>query len=279
MKKILLLILFPGQLFSQITINATIINRNHEPLAFTNIVTTKGRNGTISNEIGQFTISNVYKTDTLKITNVAYLPVFISVNEIIQNDTIVLVEVIKELAGVTVRNWNSYKQKVELGFFHHSNHGEFTLLPGSQIATFIENVRQKEGILEGIYFRLKKTGKCKNSLRIRILKMDSFSLQPAIDLLNENIVIPNINLKTKNYFDLRQHRIILPPDGFFLVLELLFPDKNCETSSFTSISATLTVPKNVVWLNFRDSKWNNIRPKLPNGNYMTPNISAKIAFQ
>ncbi len=274
-----LLLVLPNSLLSQVSVKAIVCNTKGYPLPFTNIVSTKKQKGTITNENGEFQISFFSSNDTLKITNVAYLPITIPVSDIHNNDTLFLRESIKELEGVVIRNWNKYKTEINLGFFNSSNRGEFILIPGSQIATFIENNLQKEGLLKGIYFRLKETGKCKNSLRLRLLSLDTITNQPLLDILNEDIIINNSDLKSKNYIDLTSHQILMPSTGVFVILELLFPEDNCEKRSFTTISATLSVDKNLVWLNFRDRRWGyNNRPRLPNGNFMTPNISVKVAY-
>jgi CarboxypepD_reg-like domain len=273
-----LMIVIPKVLFSQVDVRAFVCNSKGYPLSFTNIVSTKKQRGTITNENGEFQISIFASDDTLKITNVAYLSITIPVSDIHNNDTLFLRESIKSLEGVVVKNWNNYKSEVNLGFFNFSNHGEFILIPGSQIATFIANSFQKEGLIKGIYFRLKETGICKNSLRLRLLSLDTLTNEPFLDILNEDIIITNSDLKSKNYIDLTSHHILMPPTGVFIILELLFPENDCEKKSFTTISATLRIDKNLVWLNFRDRKWGyNNRPRLPNGNYMTPNISIKAA--
>ena len=114
---------------------------------------------------------------------------------------------------------------------------------------------------------------------MRLLSIDTLTNEPLLDILNENYIIPNSDLSKKNYIDLSSRKIPMPKKGVFVILELLFPETNCNSKSFTTISATLTVNKNIVWLNFRDRKWGNSnRPRLPNGNFMTPNISLKVAY-
>jgi len=273
------MMVLPNTLFSQENVRAFVCNSNGHPLSFTNIVSTKKQKGTITTENGEFQISIFASYDTLKITNVAYLPITIPVSDIHNNDTVFLRESRKDLDGVVVKNWNKYKSEVNLGFFNSSNRGEFILVPGTQIATFIENSFQKDGLIKGIYFRLKETGKCKNGLRLRLLSLDTLTNEPLLDILNEDIIIPNSDLKIKNYIDLTNHHILMPTYGICIILELLFPENDCEKKSFITISATLSVDQNLVWLNFRDRKWGyNNRPRLPNGNFMTPNISIKVAY-
>ena len=122
-------------------------------------------------------------------------------------------------------------------------------------------------------------GKCRNNLRIRVLSLDTLSARPLLDILNENITILNSELKTRNYIDLSKEQITMPRSGIFVVLELLYPETECDKHSYTSISATLSVEKDLVWFNYRDRKWShNTRPRLPNGDYMTPNVSVSLGY-
>ncbi|WP_301920754.1 hypothetical protein [Ferruginibacter sp.] len=71
----------------------------------------------------------------------------------------------------------------------------------------------------------------------------------------------------------------MPKEGLFILLEWIYPDKDCDKDSFTSIAANLSLPNNIVFLNFRDNAWKTSnRPRLPNGNYMTPNVALKVAY-
>lgn len=264
---------------AQLNVKAFVCNKKHEPLPLTNIVSIKTHNGTITDENGKFQIAEMNVNDTLKITNISYLPLLIPVSKITSNDTIFLLDNIKELDEIIVRNWNSYKSAIELGYFNYPNNGEFKLMPGNQIALYIDNPLKKEGIIKGVYFRLKQKGKCENSLRLRLSDISKLDLEPSLDILNENVIIANTELRSKNYIDLTKYRILMPQKGVFVILELLFPENNCQIKSYTSLSANLSVQKNLVWLNFRDKSWaHNNRPRLPNGNFITPNISLRVVY-
>ena len=153
MKKIILfLLIIPKITFSQLLLRAVICNSKHEPLPYTNIVLIKKQYGTISNENGEFQVQSLESNDTLKITNVAYIPVLIPLRELHNNDTVYLVDNIKQLDEVIVKNWVNYKSETNLGYFNASNNGEFILNPGNQIATLIENNSFKDGQLKGVFF-------------------------------------------------------------------------------------------------------------------------------
>src|SRR5450432_1378843 len=219
--------LIPTMSISQMTISAVICNGKHEPLALTNVVLLNDPNGSITNESGQFKLSNVGAGDTLRITNVAYQPLEIAVSKIKVNDTILLSESIKQLSEIVISRPGKYKSKVQLGFFNYTNNGEFKLGPGNEIALYIENTLDRPAIIVGIYFRLKQLGKCRNNLRVRLLSLDTLSSRPLLDILNENITILNSELKTRNYIDLSKEQIKMPRSGIFVVLELLYPETDC----------------------------------------------------
>jgi CarboxypepD_reg-like domain len=279
MKFLFLFVFLPCIALGQNVLKGVVVNAKNEPLPLTNIVTQQKFIGTITNEKGEFELMNVAKTDTLKITNVSFLPKLLAVQTFRNNDTIRLVDKIQQLDEVVVRNFSGFTNEQTIGFKDRSTNGEFQLLPGNQLAVYMSNTNQREGWLKGIYFKVKKIGKCKNSMRIRIFNVSAAPFMPYVDLLHENVIIDNSNIRKKNFIDLSAYKIIFPKEGVFAVLEWLYPDKDCDKAAYTSISATLTVPQNLVWLNYRDRQWGHSnRPRLPNGNFMTPSISLQVAY-
>lgn len=273
------LLLVPSLIFAQPNIIGVIVNKHKDPLPLTNIVLQNRAVGTITNEKGEFILPNITASDSIKITNIAYYSKVIAVSDFRNNDTIILDENIQQLNDIVLKNLSKYKQEIKLGFENYSNNGEFKFGPGNQIALFIANKLEKEGWIKGVSFKVKEFGKCKNSMRIRLLQMDTLQFKPSIDILEENIIIKSGNLKKTNNVDLSAYKIMLPKEGIFIILEWLYPDSDCDKNSYASISANLLEPSNIVWFNFRDKAWNkDSRPRLPNGNYMTPNIGLTIAY-
>lgn len=269
----------PCGVFSQSLVKGVVCNSKKIVLPYTNIVSIKKYNGTSTNEKGEFQLSNISIDDTLKITNVAFYPKLVAVKTLAKMDTIFLEDNIKELEEVVVRNFGTFKQEQNLGFLEFKNNAEFKLMPGNQMAIFIENKAKRQGWIKDISFKVKKNGACKNSIRVRLLQLDSLGITPSLDLLNENVILNSNELKRITKIDISKYKVLLPSDGVFVVLEWVASDTDCDKNSFTSISANMTVPNNLVWLNFRDKLWgHNNRPRLPNGNYMTPNISIKVAY-
>lgn len=280
MRYLLTLFIFsPSLLLAQSSIKGVIVNEKKEPLPLTNIVVLNSYAGTITNESGEFILSNTTPTDSLKISNIAYYSKVIAIKDFEFGDTITLSENIKQLNGVVLRNLSNYTNEATLGFYDYSNNGSFQLMPGNQIAIYIANKKDKEAWIKGVSFKVKDLGKCKNNMRIRVLKMDNVKFMPSFDILDENVIIKSNDLKKANYIDLSAYKIFLPKEGVFVVLEWLYPDHDCDKKSYTAISSNLTVPDNIIWFNFRDKAWSkDFRPRLPNGNYNTPNIGLKVTY-
>ncbi len=271
--------MLPCIAFTQSIIKGFICNTQKSPLPFTNVVSLKKQFGTSTNEKGEFQLNNINNDDTIKITNVAFYPKFLAVKTLEIFDTIFLEDKIKELEEVVVRNFKSFKREENLGFLEFKNNAEFKLIPGSQMALFVENKAKKPGWIKEISFKVKNNGSCKNSIRVRLLQLDSLGIAPSHDLLKENVILSPIELKKITHIDISNYKIIMPLDGVFVVLEWVASNTDCDKNSFTSISANMTIQHNLVWLNFRDKFWgHDNRSRLPNGKFMTPNISIKVAY-
>ena len=265
--------------YCQNSIKGKITNTNGVPLPYTNIVSLRNNNGTITDDKGLFELNNLFINDTLKISNIAFVPKLIPIISFLNNGIITLNDSIKKLEEVIVRNFGSFRNNTKLGYFNFSNRGEFQLIPGNQLAIYIANPTNREGWVKSVSFRVKRLGKCKNNLRVRLLEIDTLLSNPTYDILTENIIISNSNLRKNNTINLSDYKIVFPKTGLFVVLEWLQPDDECDKNSYTSIASNLETPTNEVWINYRDRKWGHSnRPRLPNGNYNTPNIGIEIAF-
>lgn len=279
MKLLIILLLTPVWTLSQNIIKGVVTNSKGVALPYTNIVSMTKSTGTITNEKGEFEIDNIAYTDSIKISNVAFVPRILAVKDLHPDEKIVLTDSIKKLEGIIIVNFNKFKTIQTLGFLNYSNNGEFKMLPGNQLATFVPNNFKRKGWIKGVYFKVKNFGKCKNSIRVRLLNVDTTEFKPGTDILNQNITLSTDDLKKTNYINLSDYKIILPKEGVFIVIEWLYPDNDCSENTYFSIAANLKIETNLVWLNFRDKHWGHSnRPRLPNGNFMTPNVGLKVAY-
>ena len=274
-----LILFFPSLLLAQSTIHGVVADNKKQILPLSNIVLLNKNKGTVTDENGGFDLSNILPMDSIKISNIAYYSKVVAIKDLKNNDTIFLTENIREMGNVVIRDIKNYQKEFTLGMNGYPNNGSFRLASGNQIATYIANDQDKEGWIKGVFFKVKDIGKCKNSIRLRLLQLDTIALKPSKDLLDQNILIKSFYLKKFNYIDLSSNKIFMPKEGLFILLEWVYPDMDCDKNSFTSIAANLSLPNNIVFLNFRDNTWKTSnRPRLPNGNYMTPNVGLKVAY-
>lgn len=275
----LILILIPTFSFSQREIKGVICNSKKETLSFTNIVSVQNKNGTATNLNGRFQLKNISNQDTLKVTNIAYHSILIPVKILKTNDTIFLTENIQTLNEVFVPNFAGFKTEQHLGFLKFKPNASFDLKAGGQIAVFIENKTKRPGWLKEISFKTQARSKCRCGMRIRILQTDASGINPGMDLLHENIIVNSEDLKRVNKINISNYKILMPETGIFIVLELLYSESDCDKSSSTKILGNMSIPVDLVWFNYRDKIWKHgYRPKVPNGNYSTPDVGVKVAF-
>lgn len=273
------LIIIPALSYSQINIKGVVCNSKGNPLSFTNIVSLKKQNGTATDKDGVFQLENLDKNDTLKITNIAYYPKLVSVESLLKNDTILLIENTKTLDEVIITNFTKFKTEEDLGFLNFKTNASFDLKPGGQIALFIENERKRIGWIKEVSFKAKTQGKCKCGIRVRLMQSDASGIKPDLDLLNDNVIVNSSDLKRTNRINLSDYKILMPKSGVFVVLEWLYSNNDCDKNSYTNILGNMAVTTDLVWFNYRDKTWqHNFRPRVPNGNYMTPNIGVKVAY-
>lgn len=274
----LIFILIPVFSSSQINIKGVICNSKKEPLPFTNVISVKTQNGTSTNSLGEFFLMNLNENDTLKISNIAYYSKRVSLKTFEEKDTIFLEDEIKLLNEVLITNMKNFRVEQDLGFLNYKNNASYDLKPGGQIAVFIENKMKREGWIKEVSFKAKIQGKCKCSFRIRLMQLDLNEFTPKKDLLHENVIINSNDLTRLNKVNLSDYQIMMPKEGVAVVLEWLYSSPICDKNAYPQILGNMSIPINITWMNNRDRAWSHYQPKVPNGNYATPNIGLKVAY-
>ena len=277
MQKFALLFFLPLFSYAQTSLKGTVCNTDKQALQYVNIVSLATNNGASTNQNGEFEITGLNKNDTLKMSEVGYEPKLMAVAALRNTDTIFLTTRIKNLNEIKIK---PFTHEQDLGFATLQDNASFNLIPGSQLALFIENRPKQEGWIKGVSFRVKAKGKCSSTMRVRLLYVDSLLANPSADMLSENVLINSADLKKSNYIDLRKYNLSFPPEGVFVVLEWVYTDTRCDKNSYTTIAANMAVATNLVWLNYRDKPWHgNKKPRMADGNYMTPDIGLKVAYR
>ncbi|MDL2302920.1 MULTISPECIES: carboxypeptidase-like regulatory domain-containing protein [unclassified Dysgonomonas] len=96
---------------------------------------------------------------------------------------------------------------------------------GQQIALYIENKKQQKGYIRKVSYHLSDKGNVEAPFRVRILSLDEETGGPGKDLLTEILVVQPPQ-DTKGWYDvnLAEYNISLPPDGFFVAIQGVFPN-------------------------------------------------------
>jgi hypothetical protein len=282
MKKLFIILVLSSVsfvLFSQsIKISGFVVDNHQEPLSFSNIVSTQRNIGTVTNEKGYFTL-NVNRNDTLKISHISTFPKIIPVVQLKDGETIVLNLNIHNLNEVVVHPAKTKYHLTKVGYFNLGKNADFILGPGNQLATYVKNPFKKEVFIKNVIFEVTKKGKCDCSLRIRLLEVNNNGYSPGQDLLQKNVIISHNDLKRTNVIDVSDYHVLMPESGIFVVVEWIKNTEPCDKESYPIITGNLKIKEDVVWYNYRDSKWSN-KHKLgySDNKYLTPNFSLTVFY-
>lgn len=96
---------------------------------------------------------------------------------------------------------------------------------GQQVALYIDNKKRVDGYIRKVSYHLSKNGNVEAPFRVRILDMDTSTHSPGKDLLEEILVVqPPHGINGWYDVDLREFNISIPPNGFYIVMQGIFPN-------------------------------------------------------
>ena len=237
------IILTPKPIKKTIQFRGCILNRNDSlPVPYASISLKTKALGTISDFKGvyEWDLSKEYKTDSVIISSMGFQKRIISVNDLrgFNGKYIFLEEATITLPPVYV-NRREYKLE-DLGNTGNFSSGSIYLdTHGQQIGLYIENRHNIPGQLLSISFYVSEEGNGSAPLRVRLYTVDSSSMKPGRDILQEILIVqPDIN---KGWYsvDLREYHIYFPVNGLFVALEGIFPndyDYYSSSNDFIDIS-------------------------------------------
>lgn len=259
---------------AQTIVSGTVINEYNSPISFTNIVSVSRNIGSVSDSSGNFQIT-AHITDSLKFTSIGYVAAIVAVKDIIASKVIILKEQVAILPPFTVIDISTYNDLAFFGLRRNKANGTFKLSPGSQLAVYITDPLQQIGWIKELHFQIRDVGTCLSKFRLRLLTRSPEG-SPGQDLLLENIIVQAIK-KGKQKVDISEHRIFMPKEGCFVVIEWL-DAPNCTSAKSATIKGMIDVDSEV-WFNYRDKAWR--RPKLNDPSYRnnTPLISVLVAVK
>ena len=96
---------------------------------------------------------------------------------------------------------------------------------GQQIALYIDNEKRMNGYIQQASFHLSDKGNVEAPFRVRVLDVDPEKQSPGKDLIPEILVVqPPQDTNGWYDVDLSEYRIRVPPDGFFVAMQGVFPN-------------------------------------------------------
>jgi len=96
----------------------------------------------------------------------------------------------------------------------------------TQIAVYIENPENQNGLLKDISFYITKSGKPKTPFRLRIYSYNTEKETIGSDILRETVILTPHKKSGWNTFDMSQYNIELPRNGLLIAVEwILTKDK------------------------------------------------------
>lgn len=240
-----------------------ILNKQRQPLPYTNIVSLTSGKGTITDEQGRFDRSIFSTSDSVVITNIAYQRVILRAGYL--KDTLYLLPLEKTLPNLTIYNWNSFNKDESTGYTKRRSDTHFGFLPGGQYAVFLPS---KKGIpcwVQSVNFKFQSTCSCKGQMRIRLLSRNLENGQPREDLVDDAGIFPINNIPKNWVVDFKKQHVLIPEDGMYVLIEVLDAEDSCmpkgETfgiEGLSLLSAAANKP-DAGWRSFRDGKWYPLR--------------------
>ena len=227
------LILFPKKtmVIKEYTITGTIRNEETgEPVSYSTLQIKGKPKGVVADNEGffEFTLTEMELTDSLTASCLGYERRSFAPDSLLSKPeiTITLKQKALDMEPVTVTATKLSKKSKTVG-----NRGWFTTgsvyldTHGQQIALYIDNKKHLNGYIRKVSYYLSKDGNVEAPFRIRIFDVNPTDGSPGKELLSEILVVQPPH-GTKGWFDinLTEYGIYVPPDGFFVAIQGVFPN-------------------------------------------------------
>jgi len=224
----LLYVVITNLLFCQHKLYLHILDSiTNEGIPFCDVLYGKNK-GTITNDDGTLNLNLDHMPDSIIIYNLAYETKTVKINKDQSNYLIKLhskkfylneVEVIAKKA-----------KSIKLGIYKNRWYAGLNHERGTHLALFIDNEREKKGIIRNLQFYMckKNTLNPTNTFRVHIYAVDTVTKGPGQELLPENIFA---NAKEGDEWvivDVLKYNIEYPPEGFFIGYEVLSNNREDE---------------------------------------------------
>jgi len=227
----ILILLLENSIYSQ-TYEGKIIDDNQIVISYANISFNDSQNnyfGWTTNENGTFSIeSSILKNvDSIHISRIGFYTKTLSIKDLKTNEysEIHLMKKEYNIAEVVV-NDNKVKTKVKTIGNHKnkSNAGDFFPYL-KEIALFIPNKEQKEGIINNINVKLTNKINTVLPVRVHVYSVKKLNEGPKNELLKEMVLATTKNNNGRWISaDISNQRIVFPKEGVFIGFEFLPPN-------------------------------------------------------
>ncbi len=200
-------------------------NETDQPIPYATIMLLKSGKGIISDHLGKFEIEITRdEKDTLKFNSLPYHSFALTTDQLWDKTSVKIRLKPKTYPIDEVRiNAEDYTTS-ELGNKGLFSTGNIYLdTHGQEIALFIENRKNKPGIIQNISFKFSKKGNSEAPFRIRIYECNPAG-KPGKDILKDLIVVKPDTMKSWYLVDISDYHIKLPETGLFVSVGGVFPD-------------------------------------------------------
>lgn len=243
----------------------------NKAIEFVNVVATQLRSGVISSQNGEvfWNIYTLANDDTILITHVSYIPVFLSFKTFQLKDTIILEPKFALLSDVVVKqdiDISLYRREITLGYYQNKYDGGFYMRPGQQLGVKIENPINVKGFISKVNLHFEKIVP-NATFRVRLKKYDQNGTI-GDDLLPNGILIKPTRQKTS--VNLIDFKIPIYKYGIFVAIDYLgdgnFYEKWMD-APYNILRNTHKYVQYNTYSNFMDAyKWNKLSSLIRNEN-------------
>jgi len=233
MKKIsyILIMLVTAQSFSQISGNVT-DNKTGLPIEFVNVWVKNTLIGTTTNDKGSFNFEKAKIGDTLLISYLGYeelefLAKTENVVELIPTSIELDEVMIIPMRNEQIKSINSYKKYRKINEFYYNGH--------YSLARYYEYKKEydQNPFIKDLSLVVSSALKNKVKFKVHLIKADKDG-QPSNQILSEYYILETGKGETEIIIDLTKEKLMLPKEGFFVLVDRLNLKENKLSNKLAS---------------------------------------------
>lgn len=233
----------------------------HKPIPYASITYLLKDIGCYATESGTFTLPlTTHVADSLiQISSIGFKTKILNINTL--SKTIFLEPVSDQLQELLIEKTKRKPNKTVHFGVRQTKPKIRTSLPfGYEVATYIQNIHEKSGIVKEVVLSLNKNTKSDfvASYNLKFYTYDSLTNKPGKLLYNDNIIVQPENKTYKLKIEVEDLNIPLPKSGICVGIEIL-NTKGFKTTDLISVAPyinfTETDKSKITWSAFRNKDW------------------------